>query len=267
MKKSLLLAVLLALPVAGFSAVTANNFTVNVGGAFNYSQMTMNGYKDMGMTAKQAGTSYMGGGFNVELGHLHLSQGSLIHAFDTRLGFAMNFDGISKLGGEKVELPKGCSMSFNPMYVYVGTTYAMGAKMGNGTLLVDVLGLNLGYFGASSKSVGSFGFGDDGEEEEEVASIADSSKMTMIAKDGGAFLVSLNLPLGTQYVFDNGFSVGFRHRLDFAFGSTSDEEGKVKVDGTTTTYTSKGSQFGTKDGQSSYLAYNLTVSLGYAFGL
>ena len=55
--------------------------------------------------------------------------------------------------------------------------------------------------------------------------------------------------------------------MDFALGGENTTGSTEKIDGNNATYTpNEGSLFGTKDGQQSYMAYNLTVSLGYVFG-
>ena len=197
---------------------------------------------------KQKKQEYLGGGFDVTLGYLYLSQGSLIHGFDTKARFTMNFSSMTKVGGKKASdiLEDGTKIGLNTTTFSVGTTYMLGGKVGNGRLMVNVLGLNLGYLTGNNKTT------------------IETLEMTFNYKTGNSFLVGIDLPLGTQYIFDNGFSVGFSHRLDFALGGKP-THGTPEPDGTTPM--DKGSMFGTKDGQQSYMAYNLTFSLGYVFGL
>ena len=199
---------------------------------------------------KKAGkTEFLGGGFDVTLGYLYLSQGSLIHGFDTKARFAMNFSPVYKMGGEKAVLEDGMKMGLNTTSFSVGSTYMIGKKLGSGRLMVNVIGLNLGYLTGNNKISMT------------------TPEMTQNGKTGNSFLVGIDLPLGTQYIFDNGFSVGFSHRLDFALGGENTTGSTEKIDGNNATYTpNEGSLFGTKDGQQSYMAYNLTVSLGYVFG-
>ena len=246
MRKLVLLMAMMLITSANFAAVGQNNVQITVGGNMNYTTLGVNG----DFTAeekKQMKTEFLGGGFDVTLGYLYLSQGSLIHGFDTKVRFGMNFSPISKEGGEKVELPEGMSIGLNTTTFSVGTTYMLGGKMGNGRLMVNVLGLNLGYLTGNNKNTTT------------------TPEMTQNSKTGNSFLVGIDLPLGTQYIFDNGFSLGFSHRLDFALGGEY-KQGDPKTDGTTVTIPATGSFFGTKDTQSSYMAYNLTVSLGYVFG-
>ncbi|MGL5955249.1 MAG: hypothetical protein ACRC0X_01385, partial [Brevinema sp.] len=159
-----------------------------------------------------------------------------------------NFDPVKTIMGQEVNLPDKTTASFNTLNVYLGTTYAVGTQVGEGRILVDILGLNLGYFSADPRTKVS------------------DPKATSVSKLGNHLLVSLNLPLGTQYIFDNGLMLGFRHRLDFAFSSEPKDVTRT-VDGTTRTTTlGSGGYYGTGKTQAAYMAYNLTFSIGYAFG-
>ena len=249
MKKLVLLMAMMFISSANFAAVGQHNFQATVGGNMNYTTLGANG----DLTAadkKENKQEFLGGGFDVTLGYLYLSQGSLIHGFDTKVRFGMNFSPAYKQGGESVELPEGMSMGLNTTTFSLGTTYMLGGKVGNGRLMVNVLGLNLGYLTGNnyySETVGGI-------------------KSSQNSKTGNSFLVGIELPLGAQYIFDNGFSLGFSHRLDIALGGKP-KQGTDTTDGTTTTIPmDEGSYFGTDKTQQSYLAYNLTVSLGYVFG-
>ena len=249
MKKSIIFMAMMLISSANFAAIGQNNFQITLGGNMNYTTLGANG----DLTAeeeKQNKQEFFGGGFDVTLGYLYLSQGSLIHGFDTKARFAMNFSPAYKSGGESVNLPEGLKVGLNTTTFSVGTTYMLGGKIGNGRLMVNVLGLNLGYLTGNIKCTATQG-GQTGSSNQ---------------KTGNSFLVGIDLPLGTQYIFDNGFSVGFSHRLDFALGGEI-KTMTEKIDGNNATYTpNEGSMFGTKDNQQSYMAYNLTVSLGYVFG-
>ncbi|MGL5956556.1 MAG: hypothetical protein ACRC0X_08165, partial [Brevinema sp.] len=133
MMKSKILALLVVfIPVLGYAAVGQNNMTINVGGGLNYSQATWNEPKDV--DAKDRTSTALGGGFSIELGHLYLGQGSIIHAMDTRLGFGMNFDPVKTIMGQEVNLPDKTTASFNTLNVYLGTTYAVGTQVGEGRI-------------------------------------------------------------------------------------------------------------------------------------
>ncbi len=233
LKKSLLLAVLLALPVAGFSAVGKNNFTINVG--VGSSSVLLNTYtpslENLG-TMDTNVVNYWGMMASVELGHLFLSQGKLVHSLDTRLGF--NMGGVENIDGSDSMYS---DTGIEPMSFYAGTTYAMGFRAGKGTLLFDIIGFNLGYF------TGDMIYFKEG-----------SSEKLSTTKSGGAMLVSFNLPLGTQYVFDNGLMLGFRHKVDTVIGYDPEYNDDFEI--------TSGSIYGhNTDKQSAYLAYNLTVSV------
>ena len=248
MKNLVLLLAMMLISSANFAAVGQHNFQATVGGNMNYTTTGANG-DYTAEQKKQYKQEFFGGGFDVTLGYLYLSQGSLIHGFDTKVRFGMNFSPISKIGGEEFELPEGMNMGLNTTSFSVGSTYMLGGKIGEGRLMVNVLGLNLGYLTGNNKI--SFKEGE----------ITSSENM----KTGNSFLVGIELPLGTQYIFDNGFSLGFSHRLDFALGKQSTES-KETIEGNNTTSTQDGSAFGYKESQQNYMAYNLTVSLGYVFG-
>jgi len=251
MKNSINLALFALLLISSgqaYASVGTHNGTINVGGAFNFATTSSNA--PTGQEKKDSTETFLGGGFNVELGYLYLSSGTLIQGFDTRLSFGMNYDGVYQKGGNPVNFPKSMSQSLDTMYFQVGTTYQLGTVLGKGRILVDVLGLNLGII--SLKDVLN----------QKVA----ETESTIIQKGGNAFLIGINLPLGTQYIFDNGFTLGFRHRLDFALGGERSGLGGESNGTTTTIFYDKGSQFGTHNNQKSYLAYNLTFSLGYVFG-
>ena len=257
--KLVLLLAMMFISSANFAAVGQHNFQATVGGNMNYTTSTPN-IATTAAEKKASKIDALGGGFDVTLGYLYLSQGSLIHGFDTKVRFGMNFSPLSTIGGEKVTpemlemigfpLIPGATAGLNTTTFSVGTTYMLGGKVGNGRLMVNVLGLNLGYLTGNFKATAEVG----------------GIKGSINQKTGNSFLVGIELPLGTQYIFDNGFSLGFSHRLDIALGGKP-KPGTPTVDGhDTTNPMDEGSAFGTDKTQLSYMAYNLTVSLGYVFG-
>lgn len=237
--KIVVFVVLFLIRSVNYSSVGTNNVTVGIGGDFNYTKLSRN------KNQNEQYEEFMGGGFNISLGHLYLSQGSLIHGMDTKLKFAMNFSPISKQGGKKVDLIDGQSFEFNDITFSLGTIYMIGTKVDKGRLMVDILGINLGYLTGETKLV--------------------LNSSTIIHKTGNNFLLGIDLPLGVRYIFDNGFSIGFSHRLDFAFGKERIGN-KISESGNTITSIPNGSALGTKYNQASYLAYNLTLDLAYVFG-
>ncbi len=232
MKKLLLLSAML-IPSAFF----ANGLTVNVGGGLNHMTLTPNSY--FGSSLKTEST---GGGYNVEIGYLwQTSTGKVIQAVDSRLGFAQDFNNVKTFLGssDNVSLQGFDSWRFDTINLYIGAVYNLGAKVGNGTLLVDVLGFNFGWMKACEKrSVGS-----------------ESMNFNM----GNSFQLGLVLPAGVKYVFDMGLMIGFRQKLDFAFGGAPTYDAVYNITG--------GSSFGTRSDQFSYLAYNLALSIGYKFNI
>ncbi len=52
--------------------------------------------------------------------------------------------------------------------------------------------------------------------------------------------------------------MGFRHKLDFAYGPAPQYKDKNII---------SGGYFGASADQTDYLAYNLTISVGYSYGL
>ncbi len=234
------LLVLLLLPVISHSFVFENNITARIGGAFNGGFIIPND-----ITATEEYNSEfetLGGGYSVEVGYLWLQRGFLTQAVDARLGFGQNFGSADKAYGASItHYPY--VFNVRTMHAYVGATYTVGTMIGPGTFMVDTLGLNFGWMGAKV----NYSYADSGATTE--------TKMNY----GNSFLLSVNLPLGMQYIFNNGISLGFRHRVDFAFGA----EYKSKSDGS---YES-GSHFGTGSQQNLYIAYNLTISAGFTFGI
>ena len=248
--KLVLLLAMMFISSANFAAVGQHNFQATVGGNMNYTTSVPN-MAETAEAKKATKSTALGGGFDVTLGYLYLSQGSMIHGFDTKARFAMNFSPLSTTFGEDVVLEDGVSLGLNTTSFSVGSTYMLGGKVGNGRLMVNVVGLNLGYLTGNLKT--SFKQGD----------VTGSNNQ----KTGNSFLVGIDLPLGTQYIFDNGVSLGFSHRLDFALGGENTTGSTEKIDGNNATYTpNEGSMFGTKDSQQSYMAYNLTFTVGYVFG-
>lgn len=223
-----------------FAKVDTHNIIANIGGDLNVVNLQPNFGTDAYKNALEL--EFIGGGFNIEVGYLHLSSGKLIHGIDTRASFGMNFDPIYKQGGQKVDLSNNTSESFDTIYFQLGATYSLGTELKNGKILVDILGLNLGYTSPRC----------------EVVLLMQNTQITAVTKFGDGFLLGINLPLGTQYIFNNGLSIGFRHRLDFIIGSKPIIDGKNLL---------SGSLLGTDKSQLNNLAYNLTFSIGYVFGI
>ncbi len=225
MKKSLLL---LALFIPVIASASEHNFSVHVGG--NVNTLYLNVGEEFGLAETRADMT--GGGYTVELGYLWKTGGTLLYALDTRLGFGQNFDAFTDIETALGTVQPGGY--FQSIFLYLGTTFALGTKIGEGTLLVDALGINLGWINTELRYDSEY------------------------YKLGNSFLFSLILPAGIQYIFDMGLVLGLRQRLDFAVGGKP-TWGTHGID--------SGSYFGSASDQTGYIAYNLTVSVGYSFGL
>ena len=246
MKRFSILLLSIFFTASAYASIGTHNGLVSIGGGLGYNSTTNNTLNPLAGVANGAG--YVGGGYTIELGYLYLKDAnSFIHGVDTRLSFGQHFNSQTTADGEKIELPEGVKSSFDTTFFQVGTTYQIGLKTGPGRLMIDIFGLNLGYLSANINS-SSTGAG-----------------MTFESKNkmGNNFLLGFNLPLGINYIMDNGLMIGFRHRIDMAFGA---EYGMLESSDGTTISPDKGSRLGFADNQAQYLAYNLTFNIGYAFG-
>lgn len=246
--KLVIFAVLFLISSTHYGAVGVNNVTVNVGGNFNYTGVGTNAGSNQ--EKDSAYTQFLGGGFDVSIGHLHISDGyDLIHGLESKTRFMMNFDTIYSAGGFAV--PNQFDVTFDTLSITVGTVYMMGTKIDKGRVLVDVLGLEIGYM------IGRIDI-----ETKEVAGMDDHK---LVLDTGSSFLIGITLPLGIRYILNNGLSIGFSHRLDIALGRGSSDV-TVDTSGNTTTIIPNGSALGYRDHQSNYLAYNLSLNIGLVFG-
>ena len=236
--------VLFLISSAHYGAVGVNNVSISIGGNFNYTGLGINTGSDQ--QKKDAFRQFLGGGFDVSIGHLRISDGNyLIHGLESKTRFMMNFDTVYSSGGFAV--PDRYAATFNTLSLTVGTVYMMGTRLDNGRVLVDVLGLEIGYMTGRITI-------DDEEVDHK-----------LILETGSSFLIGITLPLGVRYILDNGFSIGLSHRLDIALGRGS-SDARVNTSGNTTTITPNGSFLGYRPHQSNYLAYNLSLNIGLVFG-
>ncbi len=233
-------------PVISFSSIGNHNITVNVGGNFNYNFVDDNGVVPSLWINPNTSDSFIGGGFNLEVGHLYLKQKYIINALDTRVSFGMNFSDIYTVDGRRAILSEGTDIGLNSIYFQVGTTYSIGWVLDKGRVFLDMIGLGVGYI--NTEEIGKY------------------SSYSETVKSGDIFTLSVNLPLGVQYIFNNNMMIGFRHRLNFAF--SAEPTIKKTVSGTDVYYKpSNGGLYGMSRNQSKYLDYNLTFNIGYVFSL
>ena len=185
----LLLVLLTFFHIPVFSVVGKHNLTFSVGGGFdsmNISDVQLLGSNNI----QEFSDKLFGGGFEVELGYLNyrIKNNRMIYGIDTKITVSMAFlDSNNK---------DHSIISFNKMYTivgYAGVTLQLGYQFSRIKLLADTLGFNVGG-GALME------YGD---------------KISSANKIGNSFLIGLNLPGGFQVVFNNGFSIGMRHKVKF----------------------------------------------------
>lgn len=252
------------IPVLTFSEVTEDNFSFHVGGAFNY-QLNFDNATIVNQVVQRNPAPFrdrreehLGGGFNVAFGHLMLKDvNDSVHGLDSRIGFGMSFDHVlskkmltigatANLLGSNIE--RRDSIRFS-----VGATYATGKKVENARYLFDIIGLDFGFLGFNTYTFFRRG------------NFTESGSKNL----GLSALVGVTLPGGMHYIYDNGFSIGYRHRLDFAFNHPSPKfiNGNHTSNGFGDFGTGAPSPgFGAELSQRTFLAYNLTFSIGYVWG-
>ncbi len=235
---------LLSIPMMSFSDI--HNFTINVGGTFSYDMIDDNGSMPSLLISPNTMDSFLGGGFDFSLGYLYLYEKYIIQGFDTRVSFGMNFNSLCRVDGRIAILGDGVENSMRAMYFNAGTTYYIGRELNFGRILIDIVGVNIGYLCTKE--------------------IRENSSKKEIIYSGGIFTLSANLPMGIQYIFDNGIMLGFKHRLNFAFSGTPTIQSTTSNNVTEYEPTT-GGLYGIGSSQSKYLSYNLTFGVGYVFGL
>lgn len=205
--------------------ISTHNGTINFGGAFNVMRSAVNT-----AVGNEFYSQALGGGFSIELGYLYLHETNIIHGLDTRASVGMNFDYYNMIAGS--HLPDVLSVRFDTIFFQVGTTYQLGLSVNKGRLLFDIIGINIGFLHAKEKiklndeSLNDYNYGNN-------------------------FLLGINLPIGIQYILDNGMMIGFRHRIDLLFS------GPLKRNADET--------FGTTETERNYIDYNININIGYAF--
>ena len=234
--KKLLLIISLLLVNQGYATVKTHNFTINFGGGYDYFQTQLkkkDGTTDAMVDATRA--KYNGGGFNVELGYLyyHILDNDMVYGADTRVGFTATFAELTSFGGMKYDK----DYQWNGYSGSIGSTFQLGrlftgAQLNNSRIksvrfMADVIGVSLG--GSSLYHTSSL----------------ESSHL------GDNFNIGFILPGGFQTVFNNGFMVGLRHKIDVIVpvgknNTFTDKEGKISSD---------------------VFNYNIYINLGYAIGL
>ena len=237
--KKLLLIMSLLLVNQGYAVVKTHNFTINFGGGYDYFKTQLkkkDGVTDAMVDATRA--KYNGGGFNVELGYLyyHILDNDMVYGADTRVGFTATFADLTSYGNVNID-GFGEGFQWNGYSGSISSTFQLGqvftgeqlknSRIKSVRFMADVIGFSLG--GSSLYHTSSL----------------ESSHL------GDNFNIGFILPGGFQTVFNNGFMVGLRHKIDFIVpvgknNRFTDLEGKIS---------------------SNVFNYSIYANLGYAIGL
>lgn len=219
------------------AAVGTNNFVLKVGGGLDASLMKAkpgNNFPtpDNGQVYSHA--NLLGGNFTMDLGYQYFNvSGASVHGIDVLGSFGFSAESIRTpnfyvfVGSLDPFLQK--------MYVSLSSTYSAGRQFANSKFMVDVLGVtsSFGNIKGSAK----------------VMEVHETEKVEF--PGGGFWSIGLNLPLGFQFVMNNGFVFGFRHSLSFLFPAYNTEGGFNLLKG---------------DRSYNFLNYQLNVSLGFMVG-
>ena len=237
--KKLLLIMSLLLVNQGYAVVKTHNFTINFGGGYDYFKIQpskKDGVTDAMVDAARA--KYSGGGFNVELGYLyyHVLDNDMVYGADTRVGFTATFADMTSYGGINVK-EHDMDIQLNGYSGSIGSTFQLGqvftgeqlknSRIKSVRFMADIIGFSLG--GSTLYHTNSI----------------DKNRL------GDNFNLGFILPGGFQTVFENGFMVGLRHKLEFVVpvgksNMFTDLEGKTT---------------------SNIINYNIYANIGYAIGL
>ena len=237
--KKFLLIISLLLVNQGYATVKTHNFTINFGGGYDFFKTQLKkktGVTDGMVDATRA--KYNGGGFNVELGYLyyHILDNDMVYGADTRVGFTATFADLSSYG--EIELKDhNIDVQWNGYSGSIGSTFQLGriftgdqlnnSRIKSVRFMADIIGFSLG--GSSLYHANS----------------VESSHL------GDNFNIGFILPGGFQTVFENGFMVGLRHKIDVIVpvgknNRFTDAEGKIDSD---------------------VFNYSIYANIGYAIGL
>lgn len=238
MKRLYILAALVLGTSPMFSAVGTHNFVIKAGGGLAASVVEPLKGTQASLALRKG--SFVGGVIAVDLGYQFFdTKGSLVQGVDTLIGFGMNFDCAISLHGQK--LPSNLKFRIDRPYGYISSTYSVGHQFNNAKLMFDILGINLAIGNRTAVS----------------STFINGRNVESTADLGGAFGFGINLPIGTQYIMNNGFVVGFRHSLNFLFPAYNNKNGQNFLN----------EKVGNKVSRSvNYINYNLIVSFGYMFG-
>ncbi|MGL4394618.1 MAG: hypothetical protein ACRCS8_05280 [Brevinema sp.] len=268
MKKLLLLFTFLVISGQTFAAVGTHNFVFKASG-----QASMGYHKPI----KNAGTagidgkpytddaSMLGGGFNIGLGYQYYSEkGNTIHGVDFMTTIGMAYHGIANgysanFVGAFVDNQATDAKSFTQIYGTLSTTYSVGRKLDSGRFMIDAVGLNIALGGTSVKMKEDTG----SPLLNSMLGITDTSYRNF---GFGKYLgLGLVLPLGFQYVGNNGFVFGVRHSMTLLFPVAPDNI-TLLGNNTESHFLAGENANGNKVRDFDYFDYKIDISLGFMIG-
>ena len=191
MKKITLLCALLVMSNMSYAKIGRHNLQINIGGgyqtAFRGAIPAYTGIFGYEYPAKPE-ISLGGGMFTLEVGYLFHSvrKNNMVHGFDMRLGFSMSF-----LKGDYDTM---YNQNFKKTYGEFAMAYTLGRQFESGRLMFDIIGVGV-----------AFGFGDTKFHLNGVEALEGDNSFTL-----GMYYV---LP-GIQYMMNNGFTVGWRNKVE-----------------------------------------------------
>ena len=215
MKRITLLCALLVMSTMSYAKIGRHNLQINIGSGYQsaYTPETsgfeyINGRPTF---VKYPELSTGGGMFTAELGYLlhSVRQNNIIHGFDLRAHFT-----LGALKGDFMDT----KLSSKKMYGGFAMTYTLGRQLKSGRLMFDIIGYGFQY-GTTDTIVSAGG---------------SSASTGSVGNMGIQYVVP-----GVQYIMNNGFTIGWRNKVDLNFGGQR---------------------------HSGMLGFNTAVTLGFTFG-
>ena len=195
MKKFTLLCALLVMSTISYAKIGRHNLQINIGGGYQstYTPEERPLYFS-GTQITEGVPEFSTGGvmFNTELGYLFHSvrKNNIIHGFDLRAHFT-----LGALKGDFM----GTKVASKKMYGGATMTYTLGRQLKSGRLMFDIFGFGFQY----------------GTTETVLSATGETSQSTGSVPNIGIQYV---VP-GVQYIMNNGFTVGWRNKVDFSYGA------------------------------------------------
>lgn len=216
------------------AAVGTNNFVLKVSTGFDMSTINSKPNNNLPTHPIFSHAELLGWNISVDLGYQYFDiAGTSVHGMDVIGGIGYS--------GENIRTPNfyifagGADPFLKKIYLSLSSTYTAGRQLANSKFMVDILGVT-SSFGNLKGTV-------------KVTDSNKSKKQELPA--GGFWSLGLNLPLGFQFVADNGFVFGFRHSLSLLFPAYNTKNGFNLLKG---------------DRSYNFLNYQLNISLGFMVG-